>query len=95
MNQGEIRAEVIEVLKPFIRRAPSGLVVGDDSRLEDDLKIDSADLIDLVLSLEERFHITVSDEALRDFTTVGSVVEFVSRAPGADQVGGPGREMAR
>lgn len=77
VKEDDIRAQVLDLLAPFIRRAPSGLVVNDDSRLVEDLEIDSADTFDLVLSLEEHFHISVSDESLRCFTTVGSIVQFV------------------
>ena len=49
-----------------------------ESNLANDLGINSLELADLVLLCEERFDITISDDDLHKFITVGDVVEFVS-----------------
>lgn len=49
-----------------------------DAELVNDLGINSLELADLVLLCEERFDITISDDDLHKFITVGDVVEFVS-----------------
>ncbi len=54
----------------------------DDIKLEaelvNDLGINSLELADLVLLCEERFDITIADDELQKFVTVGDVVEFIS-----------------
>jgi acyl carrier protein len=49
-----------------------------EAELVNDLGINSLELADLVLLCEERFDITISDDDLHKFITVGDVVEFVS-----------------
>ena len=49
-----------------------------EAELVNDLGINSLELADLVLLCEERFDITISDDDLHKFITVGDVVDFVS-----------------
>lgn len=48
------------------------------AELINDLGINSLELADLVLLCEERFDITIEDEEVQNFVTVGDVVEFLS-----------------
>lgn len=45
--------------------------------LSDDLDIDSLDLVDLVMSLEDEFSVELPDEALADMKTVGDIVRYI------------------
>ena len=45
--------------------------------LKDDLDIDSLDLIDLVMSLEDEFSVELPDEALAEMQTVGDIVKYI------------------
>ena len=49
-----------------------------EAELVNDLGINSLELADLVLLCEERFDITISDDDLHKFITVGDVVDYVS-----------------
>ena len=57
-------------------------IAEDDIKLEaelvNDLGINSLELADLVLLCEERFDITIADDELNKFVTVGDVVDFIS-----------------
>ena len=48
-----------------------------DSKLVDDLKADSLDIVELVTSLEEEYNIEISDEDIKNIRTVGDVVHFI------------------
>ncbi|MCI5919594.1 MAG: acyl carrier protein [Roseburia sp.] len=54
---------------------------GEDIQLEtslkDDLEMDSLDAVELNLAIEEAFEITISDEALEGFVTVGDIVNYL------------------
>lgn len=45
--------------------------------LKEDLDIDSLDLIDLVMSLEDEFSVELPDEALAEMQTVGDIVKYI------------------
>lgn len=51
--------------------------VTPDSLLIEDLKADSIDLYELVMGLEERYDIEISDEVLPKIKTVGDIVKYV------------------
>lgn len=44
----------------------------------DDLQLDSLDVVDLVLHLEDRFDIVISDESFESWETVQDIVNTVS-----------------
>ena len=48
------------------------------SSLTRDLGADSLDLLQLLMALEEKFEITIPDEALAGFETVQDVMDFLS-----------------
>ena len=49
-----------------------------DAELANDLGVNSLDLADLVLLCEERFDVTIDDDDIQKFTTVGDVVNYMS-----------------
>ena len=48
-----------------------------EAELAGDLGINSLELADMVYTCEEKFNVTIDDEALKDFKTVGDVVKFL------------------
>ncbi len=51
-----------------------------DAQLVKDLGINSLELADLVLACEDNFGITVSDDDIHKFVTVGDIVDFLEAA---------------
>ena len=51
--------------------------VTPETLLEDDLEADSLDLVDLVMSFEDEFHIEVPDEDVENIKTVGDIVKYI------------------
>ncbi len=57
-----------------------GDVAGDlteATRIHDDLGADSMDVVDLIMSIEEEFHMEVQDEDIEKISTVGDLVAFI------------------
>ncbi len=50
-----------------------------DAELINDLGINSLDLNDLALQCEDKFDIEIRDEDIRQFITVGNVVEYLDK----------------
>ena len=48
-----------------------------DTNILDDLGADSLDVIELIGSLEDEFNIIITDERIRELTTVKDVVNFI------------------
>ena len=59
-------------------------VITDATRFKEDLDADSLDLYELVMELEDRYEIRVSEEEAAQIETVGDAVDFVTaRVPAA------------
>jgi len=75
MSDDEIFHEVVAILR---RVVPHDLVdVQLDSRLIEDVGIDSLGTYELVMDAEDRFGIEINDDQLLEVKTVRDVVEFV------------------
>ncbi len=51
--------------------------VTPDKRLVEDLKADSANVMVLIMDLEDAFNMTVDDTAITGLRTVGDVVKYI------------------
>jgi len=48
-----------------------------ESRLVEDLKADSANVMVMIMNLEDEFNIMVDDTAINNLKTVGDVVKYI------------------
>jgi acyl carrier protein len=78
------RDEVINLVREHLAEeleVDPGSIVGE-TRFKEDLDADSLDLYELVMELEDRYGITVSEQDAARIETVGDAVSFVlERAP--------------
>jgi acyl carrier protein len=51
--------------------------IGEGTRFKEDLDADSLDLYELVMELEDRYGVAVSEEQAARIATVGDAVDFV------------------
>ncbi len=49
-----------------------------ESRLREDLGVDSLDVVELVMRLEETFNVSVADDAAQKLETVGDIVDYLA-----------------
>ena len=48
-----------------------------ETRLGEDLKADSANVMVMIMDMEDNFNITVEDDAVNTLKTVGDVVKYI------------------
>jgi len=53
--------------------------VTESAKFVDDLGADSLDTVELVMALEEKFDIEISDEDAQKIKTVGEAVEYIEK----------------
>ena len=51
--------------------------ITEDTCFKDDLGLDSLDLFELAMAMEEEFRIEIPQEELENIVTVGDAVEFI------------------
>ncbi len=52
--------------------------ITDEASFIKDLGMDSLDLVDLLMEMEEEFAIDIPDEEIEKITTVGSLIRYVT-----------------
>ena len=72
----EVFEQVREILVERLDVKEDDVNIG--AHLRDDLEADSLDLVELIMDLEERFGVKISDEEAQSITTVGEAVDFIS-----------------
>lgn len=65
----------VELLVEELQIDPADITM--DAELSNDLGINSIELADLVMICEDKFGITIDDDDIRKFTTVGDVVAYL------------------
>ena len=75
MTKDDIFARIVEILNQTFDIEPSRIT--RDSRLGEDLDIDSIDAVDLIIKLKEITGRRVQPEAFKQVRTVGDVVNVV------------------
>ena len=65
MTRDEVRSLFMKLILPMVRSREVDLtIVSDETKLIEDLKVDSVRLVDIVLETEEQFKIVIPDEAM-------------------------------
>jgi len=73
MSRDEIRDKVLGVLNRFAERAGKKVKVSESTKL-DELDINSAQMIDIVLDLEDEFGVSIDDTETPKLKTVSDLV---------------------
>ena len=82
MTREEVLTLVREHLAEELEVDAAG--IEDGTRFKEDLDADSLDLYELVMELEDRYGVAVSEEQAARIATVGDAVDFVvEHAPAA------------
>jgi acyl carrier protein len=67
----QVKATIIELLG-----ADPAKVVRE-ARFREDLEADSLDIVELIMALEDKMGIEISDEDAQNITTVGGAVDYI------------------
>ena len=78
MTREEIFAKVIEIIRPFVKNQEALDSVDESTNILQDLKVNSARLVDIILDFEDAFHIEVEDEDADAVNTVGDAVRLIA-----------------
>jgi acyl carrier protein len=75
MTKEEVETQVRDIIVEKFQVSPEK--VRADAKLDADLGADSLDLVDLMMMLEDKFSLSISDEEAEKIKTVNDVVEYI------------------
>jgi acyl carrier protein len=79
----DIAAEVRDILVFHLGSEESKLT--DNAKLIEDLGADSLDVVEVVMSFEEKFNIDIPNHMATEFVTVGDAIAFIREHIGRDR----------
>ena len=80
-DKSKIFDTIVSVRAEYI---PDGIKITNDTRIVADLEIDSVDVFDLIMEVEDAYDISISMELISTTHTVGELVNVVDDLSGAD-----------
>lgn len=82
MDAGDVTERIINVVKNF-DQVDSNKVTGAAIKFTDDLGLDSLDVVEVVMAIEDEFAIEIPDSEADKISTIQEAVDYISGHPNA------------
>jgi acyl carrier protein len=77
MKEGATLDRVIQIIKPFVKNPAALEGANEKTSITDDLGVNSARLVDIVLEFEEQFGIEIDNDSADRVQTLGDAVQVI------------------
>jgi len=77
LSEPSLVAEVVDVIRKAAK-IPARVPITGDSRLVEDLAIDSLDLVGLILQLQDHFDVVIEDDAVSNLCRVADLAAHLA-----------------
>jgi acyl carrier protein len=77
MSKQEIIEELKVIVKPYIQDDAAFDSLTEETDFINDLKINSANLVDVILDIEEKYDIVIDNQAMEKMLNVKAAVEII------------------
>jgi acyl carrier protein len=77
MNREKLIAELKSLIQPYSQDLEALEKISEDTDFIKDLKINSANLVDIILDVEEAYKIEIDNESMEKMITVGAAVNII------------------
>jgi len=84
MTKEEIIIKLSTIVKPYIQNEEAFKNISEDTDFMNDLEINSANLVDIVLDVEDEFNIMIDNDSMDKMLTIKSVVEIIKEKQTAE-----------
>ncbi len=78
MDKNELIAELKKIVKPYVQDETGFDNLSEETDFINDLKINSANLVDVILDVEDAFDIEIDDESMEKMLTVKAAMEIIN-----------------
>lgn len=79
MNEEEIIKQLKEIVRPYAKNQEALDAIDSSTDFINDLKINSAHLVDVVLDIEEGFDIEIDNDSMEQMMTVQSTIDVIQK----------------
>lgn len=79
MNEEQIKEKLQAIVKPYVPEEVNFTGITGEMDLLNDLKINSANLVDIVLDAEDAFDIEISDDDADEMLTVDDAIRVIHK----------------
>lgn len=76
-NNNEHFETIKEIIKPYIQNEEAFSKLSMDSKFIDDLEINSANLVDIILDVEDKYDIEIDNDSMEKMLDVKSAIEVI------------------
>ena len=77
MDHAAALEKVTTIIKPFAKHVEALEAATDATRIIEDLGVNSARLVDIILAFEDEFGISIDDESADKVRTIGDAVQMI------------------
>ena len=77
MTRGKLITSLQKIVKPYIQDQTAFENLTEETDFINDLKINSANLIDIILDLEDEFDIEIDEESMENMLSVKSALDII------------------
>jgi acyl carrier protein len=80
MDKHQIEQDLIEIIASNLKI--DAKTISKDSNFSDDLGVDSLELVEIILKLEEKFKVSIPDADVSKLLTINDIVEYIAKKQG-------------
>ena len=77
MNKNETISQLKLIVKPYVKDQISFENLNEETDFINDLKINSANLVDIILDVEEGFKIEIDNQSMEKMLTIKAAMEII------------------
>lgn len=78
MNKVELITSLKEIVRPYVKDEKNFALLSEETDFLKDLKINSANLVDIILDIENAFDIVIDNESMEKMFTVKAAMEIIT-----------------
>lgn len=79
MTKEDLIAKLKTIVKPYIQDEDAFAKLSEDTDFINDLKINSANLVDIILDVEDEFDIRIENEEMEKMMSVKAAMDIVNK----------------
>jgi acyl carrier protein len=77
MNKKELITSLQKIIKPYVQDQEAFKNLSEETDFINDLKINSANLVDVILDVEDEFDIEIDNESMEKMLSVKAAMEII------------------